>query len=338
MKMGMRLAAHRIKFVATLASIAAVYAATALMAQKAGTPTHTELIKAVQQVAGRDVITYAATVISDDGTPAKGAVSLMEGDRSLASAAIDSTGKAEIRYDGLSSADHALRAVYNGDPTHQASQSESMIVHPEAAASPDFTLAINVPGGTNATTMTVDAPGDSGSLVATVTPATGFTGFISLSLSGPPASSGSPGGTSLPVGVTYTFTPANLQIALPTTANPTGAASADMALVTAVGQETTAQNSNGRAPLALAILLPGIVGLGYFGRKRKLFAGVAMMALLASITLLGATGCAARYRYLHHGPTFGGTPAGTYTLTVTAQTSNGVTASSQSQTLTLIVK
>jgi hypothetical protein len=324
------------------AGITAVLAATSAMAstttETSGITTHTELTTETQQISGRAVATYTATVLGEDGAPATGSVALVEGNRRLASAAIDATGKAQIRYDALPLGYHALTAVYNGDAIHLSSKSTSVTVHPEAAASPDFTLGINVPGGTDATTMTIAAPGDSGSLVATVTPATGFTGFISLSLTGPPASTGAAGGTSLPVGVTYTFTPANLQIIAPTAANPTGAANADMALVTATGQQTVAQGKSSNVPLALAILLPGIVGLGYLGRKRKLFAGIAMMALLATVTVFGTTGCAARYRYLNHGPTFGGTPVGTYTLTVTAQASNGVTASSQSQTLTLVVK
>jgi hypothetical protein len=52
---------------------------------------------------------------------------------------------------------------------------------------------------------------------------------------------------------------------------------------------------------------------------------------------MGTSACNARYYYLNHGPTFTGTLPGTYTMTITAQTSNGVTASTQSQTLTLVV-
>jgi hypothetical protein len=340
--MGTRQTAHiagQVAQVVLIAGITAVLAGGSAMAETSGIITHTELATATHQVSGRTIQTFTATVLGEDGAPATGSVTLVEGNHRLASAALNSAGKAEIRYDALPAGYHGLTAIYNGDAIHLSSQSANVTVHPEAAASADFALAINVVGGTDATTMTIAAPGDSGSLTATVTPTAGlgFTGFISLSCSGAPASSGSAGGTSLPVGVTCTFAPANLQIVKPTTANPTAAQTADMALVTTTGQQTVAKGLES-GPLALAILLPGIVGLGYLGRRRKVLTGVAMMALLGTFTLVGTTGCAARYRYLNHGPTFGGTPAGSYTITITAQTSDGVTSSSQSQTLNLVVK
>jgi hypothetical protein len=59
--------------------------------------------------------------------------------------------------------------------------------------------------------------------------------------------------------------------------------------------------------------------------------------MVGAISLLGTTACSARYGYLNHGPTFGGTPLGSYTITVTAQTSNGVTATAHSTPLALTV-
>jgi hypothetical protein len=192
--------------------------------------------------------------------------------------------------------------------------------------------------------MTITAPGDAGTLKATVTPTagSGFTGFVSLSCSGAPATAGAAGGTSLPVGVSCTFTPANLEITAPTTANTTGAQSAQMSLQTSAAQQTVAAaGTNDRPknnrPLILAVLLPGILGLGFIGRKRKLFGKVALVLMVCAVGVLGTSACNARYYYLNHGPTFTGTLPGTYTMTITAQTSNGVTASTQSQTLTLVV-
>jgi hypothetical protein len=55
--------------------------------------------------------------------------------------------------------------------------------------------------------------------------------------------------------------------------------------------------------------------------------------------MLGATACNARYDYYNHGPPIPPpTPAGTYTVTVTAQSSNGVTAITNSTTLALTVQ
>jgi hypothetical protein len=55
--------------------------------------------------------------------------------------------------------------------------------------------------------------------------------------------------------------------------------------------------------------------------------------------MLGATACNARYDYFNHGPPPNpATPAGTYTIDVSAQSSNGVTAITNTTTLALTVK
>ena len=54
---------------------------------------------------------------------------------------------------------------------------------------------------------------------------------------------------------------------------------------------------------------------------------LSLVALVGLVTTLGTTGCNPRYYYYNHGP-----PAirpharGTYTVTVTGQSSNGITA------------
>ena len=345
----MRRMARRGMVVALGASFAVVLATAAAMAQSTGITTHTTLATESEQLDGRAVTTYSATVVGEDGAPATGVVRLMEQGHDLASAALSSEGQAQIRFDALPGGYRALQAVYEGDATHAASQSESVSVHSNATSTSPFGLTIAVVGGSSATTMTIAAPGDSGSLIATVTPTTGsgFTGFVSLSCSGPPVTTGAPGGSALPVGVTCTFTPANLEVLAPTTANPSGAVTADMGLQTAANQETVGSlkklpsgphgGSGSGSPIVLAFLLPGILGLGLLGRKRKLFGRVALIVLVGALTVAGSSACNARYRYLKHGPYFTGTPPGTYTVTITAQTSDGVTASLQSQTLTLVV-
>jgi hypothetical protein len=55
--------------------------------------------------------------------------------------------------------------------------------------------------------------------------------------------------------------------------------------------------------------------------------------------VLGTTGCNPRYYYLNHGPPQNpATPAGTYTITVTGQSSNGVTAILNNTTFALTVQ
>ncbi len=200
----MRRLARKGMVVALAAGFATLLAASAALAQSTGTATHTTLTTNSLEVNGRTVTTYSATVVGEDGSPATGVVLLTEQGKNLAGAALDATGQANIRLDGLTAGDHVLTAEYSGDSSHAASQSESVDVTPAVAAG-SFALSIAP------TSATVAAPGNSATVVATVTPGSGFTGFVSLSCAGPPVSTGSATDSALPVGVTCMFTPANLQ-------------------------------------------------------------------------------------------------------------------------------
>jgi len=95
-------------------------------------------------------------------------------------------------------------------------------------------------------------------------------------------------------------------------------------------------------PIAWAFLLPGglgLLGLAWGGRRRRWLSRLSLVALVGLVTILGATGCNPRYDYEHHGPPQNpATPAGTYTVTVTGQSSNGITAITQSAKLALTVQ
>ena len=55
--------------------------------------------------------------------------------------------------------------------------------------------------------------------------------------------------------------------------------------------------------------------------------------------MLGTTACNPRYYYFNHGPPNNlATPSGTYTVTVTGQSSNGITAITQNTTMVLTVQ
>lgn len=345
----MRRLAQRAGFVALAAGITAVLAAATAMAQSTGTATHTTLATESREISGRTVTAYSATVLDEDGAPATGAtgiVRLQEQGRSVASAALNSEGKAEILAGGLTAGEHALRAVYSGDAAHASSQSDAVTVQSDAAASatPGFTLAIT-PTSLPASGQTL-VPGDSGSVTATITSVNGFTGFVSLSCAGAPVSPGSSTDTAMPVGVSCVFTPANLQItsAVASSKNPTLTSYLTVQTTAPAGANGLNRKPNGlpgRNPgnaLALAVLLPGVLGLGLLGRKRKHFGRMALLLLVGGVTMLGTSACNARYKYLHHPPTANdGTIPGTYTLTVWAQTSDGVTASEEFTTLGLTV-
>jgi hypothetical protein len=317
--------------VALIAGFASAFTAAAMAQTATSAATHTTLTAETSEIGGRTVTTLSATVLGDDGTPATGPVALMDTklSQSIAGAALDTQGKAEIELSGLTAGNHVLSAVYLGDSTHAASQSEAVTVHPAAIAADEFGLSIST-AVLPASGQSSIVPGDaSQKVVVTITPGSSFTGFLSLSCSGPPTA------TSLPVGLSCTFTPANLQVT-----NSTVPVTADMTIQTSAPQLITSAPNAVRGagnPLVLAVLLPGVVGLGLLGRKRKLFGRAALLLLIGAVSLLATTACSARYRYLNHGPTFGGTPTGVFTIMVTAQTSNGVTASSQSLPLVLTV-
>jgi hypothetical protein len=64
-----------------------------------------------------------------------------------------------------------------------------------------------------------------------------------------------------------------------------------------------------------------------------------LLALVGLVTMLGATACNPQYNYYHHGPPDNlPTPSGTYTVTVAGQSSNGISAITQSTTMVLTVQ
>jgi hypothetical protein len=74
-------------------------------------------------------------------------------------------------------------------------------------------------------------------------------------------------------------------------------------------------------------------------RRRRFLSRLALVSLVALVSVLGTTACSPLYNYFNHGPTHNlPTPAGTYTVTITAQSSNGVTATTHSTTVALTVK
>ena len=71
--------------------------------QTTASATRTTLAVGSVEAGGRWVPTFSAAVIDSEGEPVKtpGAVTLLDGKRVVAGAALDATGKANIRMDGL---------------------------------------------------------------------------------------------------------------------------------------------------------------------------------------------------------------------------------------------
>jgi len=283
--------------------------------------TQTALTAETRDLAGRTQATVAVTVNGEDGLPASGAVAIGDNGVQLAGAALDAQGKASVVV-GLPAGDHSLTASYAGDATHRGSVSRAAQVQAQASSTPNFLVTVSP------ATMTL-TPGQSGTLTASITPqnssALSVPMFVTLSCSG------------LPDQAACTFTPENVEI-LP---NATAAVTSAMVIVTQVASSASAARP-GAAGVNWAFLLPGALGLGglaWGARRRAWLNRLSLLALVAFVAVLGATACNARYDYYNHGPPINpATPAGTYTVTVTGQSSNGVTAITNSTTLALTVQ
>jgi hypothetical protein len=82
----------------------------------------------------------------------------------------------------------------------------------------------------------------------------------------------------------------------------------------------------------------GLGGLAWGARRRPWLNRLVLIAVLGIVTALGTTGCNPLYYYYNHGPPVTpATPAGTYNVMITGQSSNGVIAITNSTTLVLTV-
>ena len=310
----------RLEFVAAIV-IALATPALALAIENGTTvATQTKLTVESRDQSGRTQATLSVAVTGEDRLPATGAIAISDHGHQLAGAALNTQGHATVAL-ALPAGDHAFTATYIGDVTHRKSVSQSVEVQAQASTTPDF--AISVTPATLSLT-----PGQSGTITASVTPenSSALTApmFVTLSCSG------------LPDQASCAFTPENIEIL------PDATAAITSSLVILTQQASASAARPGSSSVALAILLPGAFGLGGLAwsvRRRAWLQRLSLVALVGFVTLLGTTACNSRYDYYHHGPPPNpATPAGTYTIDVTAQSSNGVTAITNTTTLALTVK
>ena len=303
--------------------------------------THTYLTVETSEQGGHTQATARVAVTGADGLPASGAVVIDDGDRELAEAVLNSAGEATPVL-SLAAGDHALRAVYTGDASHLSSASITSDVTGQTSSTPNFTLTLS-PVAPSTLPLTLTA-GQAGTIAVTLVPednaALTAPMFVTLSCSG------------LPSEASCAFSPATLEI-LPTTLTtcPSGSPASACPPVSSMLLQTTEVGTtkvvlpklpgNGGSPVAWAILLPGILGLGglaWGARRRRWLQRLALVALVGLVTALGTTSCKPLYNYYQHGPSHPpATPNGTYTVTVTGQTSNGVTAITNNTTMVLTV-
>jgi len=303
-----------------VAAFSIALAVPALAFEGQSVATQTALTVEAHDQAGRTRATLSIAVTGEDRLPVTGVVAISDDGRQLAGAALNDRGQATLMLD-LPAGDHALSATFAGDAAHSASVSQPARIHAQATTTPDFQISVS-PGTLSLT------PGQSGTVTASVTPenSAALTApmFVTLSCSGLPDQS------------SCNFTPENIEI-LP---NATAAIPSTVVILTQQQEGSIARpNSNG---VALAILIPGALGLGGIAwslRRRPWLQRLSLLALVALVSTIGTTACNARYNYYNHGPPINpATPAGTYTVSVTAQSSNGVTATTHSTKLVFTVK
>jgi hypothetical protein len=283
--------------------------------------TQTTLLVDTRDVNGHTEATVFIAVSGADGLPATGSVTINDQGKPLAGLALNVQGQVTSTLK-LAGGAHSLRATYSGDLTHAVSRSSASPVNAIAGTTPDFSIAI-APASLTLT------QGQSGSAVVSITPinAASLTApmFVTISCSG------------IPDQTTCTFTPENIEIPVGATA----AINSSMVLATQGGTlKGKVELQRSPNPVAWAFL-PGVLALGglAFGiRGRRVLSRFVLLGLLAFVTVLGATACSPLYYYYNHGPPHNlPTPAGTFTVTITAQSSNGVTATSHNTTLALSV-
>lgn len=293
-----------------------------------GMATQTALTAETHDQGGRTQATLTATVKGQDGLPATGAVVIKDQGKPLAGIALDASGRATSVVD-LPAGDHDLKAVYTGDAAHLTSVSQVTPVRALTSTTPDFTVTV-APAS-----LTLTA-GQSGSVITSITPvnAASLTApmFVTISCAGLPDQSD------------CTFTPENIEI-LP---NATAPITSTMVIATSAGISATAKAAPHRPvagrranPIAWAVLLPGalgLAGLAFGARRRRWLSRLSLLGLVALVGTLGTVACSPQYYYYNHGPSHNlPTPSGSYTVQVTAQSSNGITATTHSTTIALTV-
>jgi hypothetical protein len=203
--------------------------------------------------------------------------------------------------DGIISFDagnHTISAVYSGDASFNGSSSSQSV---SFTVQPGFAFVSLPPS------ITIASPGTSGSLTAGIIASTNFTTPISFTCSG------------LPTG-------ASCGQASVTGQGPNTVATANI-LVNTTAASTSLQRTRVIIPFS-ALPLSGIVLLAAPRRRRGMVVLGLLVALLAGVPSCGGGGSSTPP------PTNPGTPAGNYSVTLTATAGT----SSQSGTFTLVVQ
>ncbi len=295
--------------------------------QAADVPTRTTLGISRFDSSSTAGATFTAIVKTATGSPVNaGTVDfLLPSGQSLGSAIVAGDGTAILIVTKLLPAAEGsigsvlgVTAVYHAGGTNTFEDSKSVttaLAAPSVTApvAPDFTVT------GNPTTVTT-AQGAYGSTALTISSVGGFTGAMQFSCS------------SLPTGVTCTFNPTQQVL----TAN--GSFVSTLQLGTQASEGIQAASVPAYTGFTLALAVPGALALLAGGRRRKDTQLLAVLLLIGGASL-GLSGCSQRYAYLKHPPSVaGGTAAGTYSIVVAVDGSQGSSVVEHDVTISLVVQ
>lgn len=238
--------------------------------------------------------TFTATVTGSGGTPT-GTVTFFDGTVWMWSATLTGgTATLDVAavfgsVNGLSDGSHSITFQYSGDPQFAPSTSNTVIQMAGTQSGGDFALPTVQP------TITVTAPGQTGTASVLVTPTGGFTGTVSLSCTVPANMNEA----------SCSATPAQITGAI-------GIGSTLTVTTTAPHQLASSTNRNRRSSATGAMLLAGCIWFGVATLRRRRLGATLFLVLL--LGYLGTIGCGGGGGGTQTDP---GTPAGNYTLVVT---------------------
>ena len=276
-------------------------------------PTRVTLSASSQDQGTGEALT--ATIRTATGGPVNaGTVDfLLPNGQALGSALVDAQGTATLALPQTTPGSSVTAAYHSGVNSSLFLDGRSpAIALPAATTLPDFTVTA---GPATVTTT----QGSYGTTAITIASVAGYAGSMEFSCS------------NLPAQVTCAFNPIQQSLA----ADGSFVSTLELQTQAASGEQSRLWSRGGA--VAYALVVPGALAL--FGLTRRRRGQWLAAALLLVTAVAGLSGCSQRYGYLHHPPPVaGGTPVGTYTITVAVDGSVGATVTEHDIPITLVVQ
>ncbi len=275
------------------------------------TCTSTALLAAPTTITVGASVTFTATVTQQSGgTTPTGTVDFLDGGTNIGNGTL-TAGVANFMTTALTVGTHSITAAYQGTSAFAPSTSSAVQVTVNPAPTPDFTVSASP----SSQTVT---PGNSTSYTLTLTPENGFNQAVTVSCSGAPTEA-----TCTPASTSVTL---NGTSASTDTINVTTTAPSLVVRVTPPFSGWRILATIGSFALFL-LIADGFIRRSMSARRWVAAAGFAVLIVFA------VAGCGGGSNNNSTQPS-GGTPAGTYTLTITGTAG----ATTHSTTVSLVVQ